>query len=126
MAAPAPIEVVRDFCDRVAKGDIDALVELFADDAVYHNIPMDPIVGRDAIREALVGFLATLGEMSFDTLHILSDGPVVATERIDHFVRDGRDIALPVAGFFEVDADGRITAWRDYFDMAMFTSQMAG
>ena len=36
-----------------------------------------------------------------------------------------RTIALPVAGFFEVH-DGKITAWRDYFDMGQFTSQMAG
>jgi len=28
-------------------------------------------------------------------------------------------------GAFEVDADGKIAAWRDYFDMAQFASQMA-
>ena len=27
-------------------------------------------------------------------------------------------------GFFEVH-DGKITAWRDYFDMGQFTSQMS-
>ena len=30
---------------------------------------------------------------------------------------DGRNVALPVMGAFEV-ADGTITAWRDYFDPA--------
>jgi limonene-1,2-epoxide hydrolase len=125
MATPTPLEVVTDFCDTVNKGDLDALVAFFSDDAVYHNIPLDPIVGRDAIRETLAGFLATLGSMSFETLHALADGPIVATERVDSFVTDDRTIALPVAGFFEVH-DGKITAWRDYFDMGQFTSQMAG
>jgi limonene-1,2-epoxide hydrolase len=32
-------------------------------------------------------------------------------------------VALPVSGTFEV-RDGRIVAWRDYFDMNQFLSQM--
>jgi limonene-1,2-epoxide hydrolase len=32
---------------------------------------------------------------------------------------------LPVMGVFEVNNDGKITAWRDYFDMNQFTSQMS-
>jgi limonene-1,2-epoxide hydrolase len=123
--AATPLEVVNDFCDAVNKQDLEKVVSFFSDDAVYHNIPLDPIVGRDAIRETLSGFLATLGQMTFETLHALADGPVVATERVDTFVTDDRTIALPVAGFFEVH-DGTITAWRDYFDMGQFTSQMAG
>jgi limonene-1,2-epoxide hydrolase len=125
MATPTPLEVVNDFCAAVNKQDLDAVVASFSDDAVYHNIPLEPIVGRDAIRETLSGFLATLGTMTFETLHAFADGPIVATERVDRFTTDDRTIALPVAGFFEVH-DGRITAWRDYFDMGQFTSQMAG
>ncbi len=125
MATPTPLEVVNDFCAAVNKQDLDAVIAFFADDAVYHNIPLEPIVGRDAIRETLAGFLATLGTMTFETLHALADGPIVATERVDSFTTDDRSIALPVASFFEVH-DGRITAWRDYFDMGQFTNQMAG
>ncbi|MET0802397.1 MAG: limonene-1,2-epoxide hydrolase family protein, partial [Acidimicrobiales bacterium] len=36
----------------------------------------------------------------------------------------GNSIALPVMGTFEVNADGKISAWRDYFDMNQFLSQM--
>jgi limonene-1,2-epoxide hydrolase len=32
--------------------------------------------------------------------------------------------SLPVMGIFEVHA-GKITAWRDYFDMAQFTALLA-
>jgi limonene-1,2-epoxide hydrolase len=34
--------------------------------------------------------------------------------------KDGGEVALPVMGVFEVH-DGRIAAWRDYFDMAAIT-----
>ena len=36
-----------------------------------------------------------------------------------------KTIELPVMGTFEVTADGKISAWRDYFDLNQFMSQMA-
>lgn len=43
-------------------------------------------------------------------------------ERTDVMRRqDGGEIELPVMGVFEV-RDGRISAWRDYFDMGMVTA----
>ena len=53
-----------------------------------------------------------------------ANGNVVLTERIDSFFFPGNTIALPVMGTFEVNDDGKITAWRDYFDMNQFMSQM--
>jgi limonene-1,2-epoxide hydrolase len=122
---PTPIEIVTQFCDQVADGDATKAAEFFSDAAVYHNIPLDPVTGRDAIRETVGMFLGMADKVWFDTLHIVADGPLVMTERIDHFVMGERDIALPVMGAFEVH-DGKITAWRDYFDMNQFTSQMSG
>lgn len=37
------------------------------------------------------------------------------TERVDHFVFDGKTIDARVMGAFEV-AGEKIIAWRDYFD----------
>ena len=50
---------------------------------------------------------------------------MVLTERIDRFTINGKQIALPVMGTFEIDAQGKISAWRDYFDLAQFTEQMS-
>jgi limonene-1,2-epoxide hydrolase len=57
-------------------------------------------------------------------LNIAANGSVVLTERVDVFKLPDKSIALPVMGAFEV-TDGKIAAWRDYFDMNQFTSQMA-
>ena len=123
---PTPIEVVRHFCEQVSEGNAEQCASFFSDDAVYHNIPLDPILGRDNIRDTIAMFLGMADKVWFETLHIVADGPLVMTERIDHFPKDGRDIALPVMGAFEVNGDGKITAWRDYFDMNQFTNQMNG
>jgi limonene-1,2-epoxide hydrolase len=42
------------------RGDIDEMLDFFADDAVYHNIPMAPAVGKPAIRELLSQFLGAM------------------------------------------------------------------
>ena len=45
-------------------------------------------------------------------------------ERIDTLVIGDVTTKLPVAGIFKVH-DGKITEWRDYFDMGQFTAGMA-
>ena len=118
-ANPDNEKVVRSFCDAFARLDIDEILGFFAEGAVYHNIPMDPAVGEDAIRGVLELFVPTSQKVEFEILALASDGDVVFTERVDRFVMGDRSIELPVAGVFEV-RDGKIAAWRDYFDMQMF------
>jgi limonene-1,2-epoxide hydrolase len=37
----------------------------------------------------------------------------------------GAPIELPVAGVFEVDEAGKLTAWRDYFDLNTVMTQVS-
>ncbi len=115
--------LVRDFCDAWKRRDIDELLGYFADDAVYHNVPTDPAQGHDAIRNVMMLFVPMSKEISFDIKHLAEEGNIVMTERVDRFVMDGGTIELPVMGVFEVEG-GKIKAWRDYFDMQQFMSQM--
>jgi limonene-1,2-epoxide hydrolase len=120
-----PIDVVRQFCDAWGSpAEIEAALDLLSDDCFYHNIPLDPVEGLDNIRATVQGFSAGVDKVEFETLHIAANGNVVLTERIDSFFFPGNTIALPVMGTFEVNDDGKITHWRDYFDMNQFLSQM--
>jgi limonene-1,2-epoxide hydrolase len=101
----------------------DAVIGMLDEGVVYHNIPMEPIVGR----EAAGAFIRSMQPESvcWEVLSIAENGNKVLTERVDAFrLPGGRDLSIPVMGTFEI-ADGRITAWRDYFDLATFTRQMA-
>jgi limonene-1,2-epoxide hydrolase len=117
-----PETVVRDFCAAFARRDVDELLAYFTDDAVYHNIPMAPVTGKDGIREVLNLFLPSSSAVRFDVSHTAVRGSVVLNERVDRFTMGGREVALPVAGVFEV-RDGKIAAWRDYFDFATWQRQ---
>jgi limonene-1,2-epoxide hydrolase len=116
-------QVVSNFINAWPRRNIDELLAFFTDDAVYHNIPTDPARGKDAIHAVINSFLPMARSVEFKVLRSASAGNVVFNERIDIFDMSGKKIELPVAGVFEVRG-GKIAAWRDYFDMAMFTKQM--
>lgn len=114
--------IIRDFADAWGRGDVDAIVEAFTDDGVYHNMPMAPLHGKDEIRAFVGGFLGD-NVITFEIHHQLVVGNVVMNERTDTITIGGKAVPLPVAGIFELTDDGRIAKWRDYFDMGVFTAQ---
>jgi limonene-1,2-epoxide hydrolase len=96
---------------------------LLAPDVVYHNIPLQPVVGPDAVA-AVLGQIPMQG-MDWIILHSAEHDGHVLNERTDRFhLTDGRWVELRVMGIFEV-FEGRITAWRDYFDLGQWASAMA-
>lgn len=118
-------QVVRDFCDAWSRRDIDELVGFFAADGVYHNMPIQPAQGHDAIRGVMQMFVPMSQAIEFELRNVASDGDVVFAERVDRFRMGESTVEIPVAGVFEI-RDGKISAWRDYFDMTTFTNQMPG
>ena len=52
-----------------------------------------------------------------------NDACVVMNERTDRFLINNNWTEIRVMGVFEL-TDGKIVAWRDYFDMQQFSSQM--
>jgi Limonene-1,2-epoxide hydrolase catalytic domain len=60
--------------------------------------------------------------IDFRVINIAANGPVVMTERVDVFMLPGRSFELPVMGTIEI-SDGKIKAWRDYFDINQFTAR---
>jgi limonene-1,2-epoxide hydrolase len=120
------IALVTEFCAAFGKGEKPAeLLEYFTDDAVYHNIPVDPAVGHDAILALLNMFMGAIDQLEFQVRNIAAAGNTVLTERVDVFHLPNGKIELPVMGTFEVK-DGKIAAWRDYFDLNQYMSQLQG
>ena len=118
-------KVVTEFCNAWPRKNIDELLGFFTDDAVYHNIPFEPARGKEAIRATINTFLPMAKSLHFKVLKSASAGNVVFNERVDVFdLGGGKTISLPVAGVFEITGS-KISAWRDYFDMAMYTKQMS-
>lgn len=112
-------KIVADFCDTWKRMNVDEMLGYMTDDAVYHNIPIEPLKGRSEIRKGLHQFAGMLKAVEIKIVNSVAAGNLVITERIDTMVQhDGKRADLPVAGVFELRG-GKICAWRDYFDMKM-------
>jgi limonene-1,2-epoxide hydrolase len=106
--------------------DIDALLAVVTDDIVYENVPMGVMNGTEEVRAMLAPFLAGAERVTWEVLEQVESGDTVMNERIDRFWLAGdHKIELRVAGVFKV-RDGKVSVWRDYFDLAEFNTQMPG
>jgi limonene-1,2-epoxide hydrolase len=118
-----PAETVDEFVKRVVAMDLDGAVELVSDDVEYDNVPIGKVYGADGIKGVLGQMVGSLDEVDWIIHRQVAAGDLVLNERTDRFGMNGKWMDLPVAGVFEVH-DGRITLWRDYFDMTTFTEQL--
>ncbi len=115
-------KVVSDFCKAWSRRNLDEILGYFTEDAVYHNVPVDPAKGKTAIAGVINSFLPMASHVEFRVMKSASNGNIVFNERMDIFHMGQKVVELPVAGVFEV-TNGKISLWRDYFDMQMFTKQ---
>jgi limonene-1,2-epoxide hydrolase len=120
----SPSVIVTTFIEAIERQDIAAAAALVSPSVSYENVPMQPIVGREAVATALDAFLGPASEVDWVILRQHEAGNVVFNERVDRFRFGDGWLEMPVAGVFEID-DGLITLWRDYFDLATYQRQMA-
>jgi len=119
-------KVVSDLFAAWTRLNLDEVMNYFAEDAVWDNVPMTPAKGRDAIREMTHGFMKDASAFSAKILKSVHDGNVVFNERVDTIVmKSGKKADIPVAGMFELNDSGKIKVWRDYFDLGTFTKQIS-
>ena len=116
-------EIVLAFIDAWNNMDWDGAAGLLTDDIIWHNIPMAKVEGKAAVDQAIRGMSPE--SVDWQVISIAENRNQVLTERIDRFDMSGKKkIDLPVMGTFEI-TDGKISAWRDYFDLRTLTSQMS-
>jgi len=125
MDAAENITLIRKFIEACVRADPEEFATYFTEDASWWNSPWKPIEGREAIRETLRRGAQQMVALPWEVLHIVADGDVVMTERVDHFLVGDKRISVPCMGVFEL-RDGKIAAWRDYWDLQQFESQLIG
>ena len=116
-----PVETVTAFFANAEQpgGFARAIRDHFTPDTVWENIGLSKTVGADKAVELLAGFGAPADKfaMRVEMLAIAAAGDTVLTERIDYIASPNGEAPFRVMGVFEV-RQGKIVAWRDYFDTA--------
>jgi len=119
MSSKSNEETVRQFCTAWDEMNLEKILSLMSEDAVYHNLPLDALNGQEQIAKFVSGFFELTATTKFKILTIVVDDKCVVTERVDTFgFKDGSIMKeLPVLGIFEFDRDGKISSWREYWDL---------
>ena len=117
------IALIRRFLEACVRADPDEFASYFTEDAIWSNSPWPPVVGRDAIRETLRRGARQMKALPWEVRHIIAVGEVVMTERVDNFLVGDTQVRVPCMGVFEL-RDGKIAAWRDYWDLKRFEAQL--
>lgn len=110
-------EVVKAFNAAMETMDFDTALQYVSKEVKYVNGPLPAVIGPEAIQATLTPFFAPIKENKLLVLRAAESGNKVFMERLDRHLVEGGWIELPVTGVYEVN-NGRISYWRDYFDMA--------
>jgi limonene-1,2-epoxide hydrolase len=122
-AVSANEQTIRQFIAAWSKLDAKELAGYFSEDGIYHNMPSDAVRGRDNIEQFIAGFIRPWQSTDWEIVSLLAEGNVVMVERLDKTVVAGNPVNLPCFGYFELE-NGKIRVWRDYFDLATYTSAL--
>jgi limonene-1,2-epoxide hydrolase len=113
-ASMTPKELISKWVELFNRKDINGLTELYAEDAINHQVVTDPLVGREAIRKMLETEMAR-AEMVCMVENIFQEGEWGILEWKD-------PLGLRGCGFFKIQND-RIVFQRGYFDQLSFLKQ---
>lgn len=98
MSTATNTTVIRRLFDAVNAHDLEASVELAADDIVVHTpIPGIPS-GRDGFRGFMAAYFAAFPEQRVEVQHVVADGDLVAVLHVHHLVQGGEFAGLPPSG----------------------------
>ncbi len=123
MSDTSPLETVKVLLETLGAKRYDAAADMVSPDCEYTNPePLGTVRGPAGIRGVLEPFFAPTVENEFVYEHTAVDGAIVFVERVDRHRLADRWVELPVTGVFEVH-DGRVTLWRDYFDIPTIMSE---
>jgi len=115
-------KIVLDFISAYEKSwpaDLEAALQPMAEDGYYQIVvpTIAPVVGRDQILAEHRLMKVKVAEQRHDMKSWGSHGNTVFTERVDWSLRNGKWSPVPLVAVFEVGADGKIVAWREYLDL---------
>lgn len=119
----ADIATVEKFLFSLRGPDLDTAAALIADDIVYQNVGFPTVRGSRRVLAVFRGLDRPAFGFDVAIHRTASDGGVVLNERTDVLRIGPVRLQFWVCGVFEV-RDGRITLWRDYFDMFDMTKAL--
>lgn len=98
--------------------DADKFVAHLTPDVAFRFGNADPVIGRAAVKEAVVGFWATIDGLTHHMRNVweLGDTAIVQAD-VEYRRKDGKTVTVPNADILTYDGD-LVRDWRIYIDIS--------
>jgi limonene-1,2-epoxide hydrolase len=112
------IEILRRLQAAIARRDIEAFLDFFSPEIEYHyHVGTRPLIGLEWVRKFMLKYWRNNSQATWIIERHAETGDALLTEGREEYVNaDGQTVTHPYMGVIEF-ADGKITRWRDYFQM---------
>lgn len=114
------VAIVKGVMEAWGRHDVDGVLSFMSDDVVWHyHVGSKPVLGRDAMGRFLTRLAHHQLNLDWKLVQAAETADAVMLEGTDDYVNpDGNRVQAPYMGIFEFSEDNKVTAWRDYVDMA--------
>ncbi|MGB9305408.1 MAG: nuclear transport factor 2 family protein [Mycobacterium sp.] len=119
-----PEKIVRDFFAGWADPEPDELGSFSHASAVWVDGPQGVRSGAEAITAELAAQLTAVGGAAVEVKTLVSNGNTVMVEQLHTSSVGGNPVSSVVMAVFELDAEGRITQWREAYDLKSALDQI--
>ncbi|MGA2825629.1 MAG: nuclear transport factor 2 family protein [Streptosporangiaceae bacterium] len=98
--------------------DVERFVAHLTPDVTFRFGNAEPIHGKDAVREAVLGFWSTIDGLTHHLVKVVESGDtMVAKINVEYLRKDGKSVTVPNADILEFDGD-LVRDWQIYIDLA--------
>ncbi|MBA9939995.1 nuclear transport factor 2 family protein [Ralstonia insidiosa] len=107
--------------------DLDAVSDLLADDVVFEDVPLADTVhrGKPKAVEKVAEFFGKSSSYVWKKHRVVSENGTVFVERTSDIVFGDKKVTLPMVVILEFNDAGKLTLFKDYFDLQTLQSQLA-
>lgn len=102
----------------IDRKDTDAFVSGLTEDASFRFGNAPELRGRDAIRDGVNGFFATIASSKHRLDRVIGQDQALVCEGVVNYKRlDGREVTVPFVDVFDYEGN-KISAYRIYIDIS--------
>lgn len=114
-------KVIRAFEDR----NIDAVSALLADDVRLEDVPIGAHVGKSSVVKKVTEFFGKASAYRWANCRMVVQDNTAVVERMAHISMGGKEATLPMLVIFEFNREGKLSLFKDYFDVRTLEQQLA-
>ena len=98
--------------------DVDRFVRHLTDDVTFRFGNAEPIHGKDAVREGVLGFWSSIDGLTHHLIKVIESGDtMVAKIDVEYVRKDGKHVTVPNADILVFTGD-LVSNWQIYIDLA--------